>query len=330
MPDFTVTPNEEPSIPRDGLHFWFDALYQSNRTNDQISLDRSGNYPGNFTFSNQVTVDSIWQSIKFDGSDFINLPINVSNVSQATFIFWGERRITTGLGSSGFFSNRTATSTNRFSINFTSTSGTVADGRIYYDWNVTNTPWNSGLSLPNYGTFMLAISLNSTGATISVVEGLTGTKRTFRRVESHSSITITQSAIGVSFLSSLQYSQDYFNSFLFYTRALSDAEITRVYNSTKKNIPSFSSQTAYISALFRGNSTDSKAAACDTNAKNVTAYNLFSSVPWENIGTGSIFWVNQLGLLPLGFTFASNQNVTPNIYIKCNRDTGEVQEWGPC
>jgi len=71
MSSITITSSVSPSIPRNGLHFYFDASWQRNRplnfsSTDQVSSDRSGNY-SNYAFSGGIDVDSLGRWIKFDG-----------------------------------------------------------------------------------------------------------------------------------------------------------------------------------------------------------------------------------------------------------------------
>ena len=338
MPSFTVTPNEEPSIPRDGLHFWFDPLYQSNRTNDQISFDKSGNY-SNFTFSNQVSFDSSRQAIKFDGGDFIDLPISVHSLSSATVIYWSEFfNNDLSWGSRGNFGNTSPGNNTRFNIRHTIDAGGGAPNRLIYDWaTASSVLWDSNLVPPHHGTFMVALSLNSTGATISLFEGISGTKRTYRHSQSHSSMNFTQSSLGRHDSGGgYVYSQQYYYKFYFWTRNLSDTEVNRVFNITKPQIPivSDSATTSYLIRvrIWNGFSEDSKATVCTTDEKNPPwiATNYYSNVPVQEIGTGSYLWTNQQRTSFPGSTFASLSYLSPKPYVKINTSTGEVQEWGPC
>ena len=338
MPDFTVTPNEEPSIPRDGLHFWFDPLYQSNRTNDQISLDRSGNYSGNFTFSNLVSFDSSRQAIKFDGNDFIDLPISVSSLSSATVIYWSEFFNNDQFwNSNGNFGNTSPGNNTRFNIRHTQDlGGGIPPNRIIYDWATSSSvQWDSKIVPPHHGTFMVALSLNSTGATISLFEGISGTKRTYRNAQGHSAINFTQSSLGRhDGGGGYVYSQQYYYKFYFWTRNLSDTEVNTVFNITKPQIPIVpsSATTSYlIRVRIPSTGPDSKATVCDTGKTPPwIGSNYYSNVPVQEIGTGSYLWTNQERTTFPGATFASLNYLSPQPYVKINRSTGEVQEWGPC
>lgn len=336
MPLITVEPSESPSIPRNGLNFWFDASYQSNRDNSQTSSDRSGNY-SNFTFSNSVQIDASPGYIKFDGADFINLPINASGVSEATFIYWGEHfsnEISQDLR--GIFTNRSPGNNNRFNLLMTSDAGGgILPNRIYYDWATSSVQWNSGIVAPHHGPFMFAISINSTGATLSMIDRDSGIKRTFRRSQGHSAISFTQSVLGISVdIGGFdRFSQQYFSKFFFWTRALSDTEVTRVYNIIKsqENGLDFSSprRNAYLIRGRYGTTTDTKVQACLSGDKNNTNVNYYSNVPYEFIGTGSFLYTNQgLTATNFGGTFFGFDYVAR--YAKINKSTGEIQEFGPC
>lgn len=331
----TISAITSSTIPRDRLNFWFDASYQSNRDNSQTSSDRSGNY-SNFTFSNDVQIDASPGYIKFDSADFISLPINASGVSEATFIYWGEHfsnDVTQDLR--GIFTNRSPGNNNRFNLLMTSDAGGgILPNRIYYHWATSSAQWNSGIVAPHHGPFMFAISVNSTGATLSLIDRDSGIKRTFRRSQGHSAISFTQSVLGISVTSggSDLFSQQYFSKFFFWTRALSDTEVTRVYNIIKsqENGLDFSSprRNAYLIRGRYGTTTDTKTQAC-TNDKNSTFVNYYSNVPYEFIGTGSFLYSNQvLTATDFGGTFFGFDYVAT--YAKINRSTGEIQEFGPC
>ncbi|NBP55423.1 hypothetical protein EBU71_02580 [bacterium] len=233
MPNFSVTPSEAPNIPRDGLLFWFDPIYQSNRESPQTSYDRSGNY-GHITFSNSPTIlpatDSL-SGLDFDGTnDNILTPINSPPLSQVTWVLW-LRREASQVAYAGIFYNRVpGRSDNVAGLHFANT-GTTAN-RLRFTYNNSNFDTESSLIPPLNSWVMISCALDSTGATYSMFGSGSSTINSRMAITSHTSLTFTHSWIAYDGFSS-RYFAGSIGLCLFYNRVLSSGDLDNIYRKTR-------------------------------------------------------------------------------------------------
>jgi len=330
MSSFTIIASEA-GIPRNGLNFYFDAQYQNNRPDNQVSSDRSGTY-NNFTFSNAVQIFGDNNAIRFDGGDFINLPINVSNVSQCTWIYWTEgiwnEIVYPSLIDRGELSNNATGS--RFIQRYNTA------GEIYYNWGTTsvNKALNSKLTPPVRGPYMVSFSISSTGATLSMIDKKYEKKYTFRDTSSHNTLSFTQCVYGRAWSGpgAVDYrpSENYHWKLLFWTRDLSDTEVNRVFEATKRDVPGINPVT-YVVIGTRNTGEDTKAQVCNSKGAGNSVVVYYTNIPLYSVGTGSYVYSDSgLSTPPSQQFLGQISSISPSTYIKINTTTGQITEFGPC
>lgn len=333
MSSITITSSVSPSIPRNDLHFYFDASWQRNRplnfsSTDQVSSDRSGNY-SNYAFSGGIDVDSLGRWIKFDGfADSIQTPISVSGISLTTWCVWLRYNSAISLSTQGIIGNRSPGNNNIFGLRY---SGIDA---LIYDWATsssayTNLP-NSLITPPIFSPFMLAVSVNSTGATLSFFERRRDYKKTYRWSQSHSAISLTFSFLGLSQYNTtggFYYSSAVMYKALFWTRNLSDSEINSVYESTKMDVDPSPPRAVYV--VVGRDSSNSKEWAC-AGGKSASVATIYAEKDYNDITTGDIVYSDSsLTLPPLNAHFVSAYRST-NAYLNLNTTTGAVISTSNC
>jgi hypothetical protein len=232
MPNFSVTPSEAPNIPRDGLLFWFDPIYQSNRESPQTSYDRSGNY-GHITFSNSPTIlpatDSL-SGLDFDGTnDNILTPIKSPSLSRVTWVVW-LRREASQVSYAGIFYNRVPGRADNVAGLHFANSGTPNGLRFTY--NNSNFDTESFLVPPLNSWVMISCALDSTGATYSMFGSGSSTINSRMSIISHASLTFTHSWIAYDGFSS-RYFAGSIGLCLFYNRVLSPVDLDNIYRKTR-------------------------------------------------------------------------------------------------
>jgi hypothetical protein len=332
MPSITITPPESPSIPRDGLNFYFDASWQRNRplnfsSTDQVSSDRSGNY-SNYNFSGGIDVDSLGRWIKFDGfADSIQTPINTSGISLTTWCVWLRYDSVISLTTDGILGNRSPGNNNIFGLRYSDINALI------YDWATSSSAYinmpNSLITPPYFSPFMLAVSVNSTGATLSFFERRRDYKKTYRWSQSHSAISLTFSFLGLSQYNTtggFYYSSAVMYKALFWTRNLSDSEINSVYESTKMDVDPSPPRAIYG---IIGQSANTKADAC-AGGKNSSLVSYYAEKDVNDITTGDILYSNaSLTTVPSQAHLVTGYRST-NQYININTTTGEIISTGNC
>lgn len=329
----TISAITSSTIPRDRLNFYFDAAWQRNRvlnfsSTDQVSSDRSGNY-SNYSFSGGIDVDSLGRWIKFDGfADSIQTPINVSNISQATWCVWLRYDSAISLSTQGIVGNRSPGNDNIFGLRWSPIEALV------YDWASSSTAYlnlpNSLITPPFFSPFMLAVSVNSTGATLSFFERRRDYKKTYRWSQSHSAISLTFSFLGLSQFNTtggFYYSSAVMYKSLFWTRNLSDSEINLVYESTKMDVDPSPPRASY--AISGRDSSNSKEWAC-AGGKSASATTIWAEKDYNDITTGDIVYSNSsLTLPPNNAHFVSSSRST-NQYLNLNTTTGVIISTSNC
>lgn len=226
-----------PSIPRDGLNFWFDAQNHPNLGNDNISTDRSNNY-ANFSLLNGSTkvpfISDFGGSFNFSGTtnNYIRTPIDrTTPTNTVTWILWFERT-STPVEYAGLFYNRTTGGVAGIHL-----GGSGNTTKLRYTWNNAHFDVETGLETPqNIWTFC-SVAVRSNGATFTMIS-VTGSKSTY----SHTGVSNTAISLTSSFLGWDGFSSRYLNGKIsqafFYTRDLSDTEVQTIYNLTRsKNFP---------------------------------------------------------------------------------------------
>jgi len=330
----TISAITSSTIPRDGLNFYFDAAWQRNRvlnfsSTDQESSDRSGNY-SNYTFSGGIEVDSLGRWIKFDGSaDSIRTPISVSGISLTTWCVWLRYDDSSiSLSTQGIVGNRSPGNNNIFGLRWSPITALV------YDWASSSTAYlnlpNSLITPPFFSPFMLAVSVNSTGATLSFFERRRDYKKTYRWSQSHSAISLTFSFLGLSQYSAtgdFYYSSAVMYKALFWTRNLSDSEINLVYESTKMDVDPSPPRAVY--PIVGRDSSNSKEWAC-AGGKSASATTIWAEKDYNDITTGDIVYSDSsLTLPPLKPHFVSSSRST-NQYLNLNTATGVIISTSNC
>lgn len=228
---FVVGASLSPSIPRDGLNFWFDAQNHPNLGNSDIATDRTANY-SNFSINNSGSKVNYntdgGGSFDFSGSTnvYVKTPINIITPTNSLTLALWFRRTTTPVAYAGLFYNRTTGGV--AGIHFGGSSNTT---KLRYTWNNANFDVETGLTTSlNIWTFC-SLSIRSNGATFTMISG-TGSKSIY------STFSITNLALSFtsSFLGWDGFSTRYLiggiSQAFFYTRDLSDSEVQSIYDTT--------------------------------------------------------------------------------------------------
>ena len=229
---FVVGASLSPSIPRDGLNFWFDAQNHPNLGNSDIATDRTANY-SNFSINNSGSKVNYntdgGGSFDFTGltNVYVKTPVNVLNTNTVTWVIW-FRRSGTPVEYTGLFYNRTTGAV--AGVHFGG-GGSVNAPKLRYTWNNVFYDTETDLITPLDIWTFCAVAVRSTGATMTMISG-TGSKSTF----SHTGVTNTALAFTSSFLGWDGYQNRLHNGRIsqafFYTRDLSDSEVQSIYDTT--------------------------------------------------------------------------------------------------
>jgi hypothetical protein len=215
-----------PRIVTDGLVLALDAGNPKSYPGTGTTwTDLSGN-SNTGTLTNGPTYSSAnGGSLSFDGSSqYVNIS-GSTTVSEATFSVW-LRRNGNQSGYAGILHSRGGGGTSGF--NFSSTTNNLG-----YHWNDTagSYQFNSGLIPPDGAWSMCVVVVTSTAATFYLCQssGITTATNTL----AHASTTINALNLGRDSFGSPRYFNGNISQASIYNRALTVAEITQNYNSTR-------------------------------------------------------------------------------------------------
>jgi hypothetical protein len=333
---FIIRSQAAPTLPREGLNFWFDAENHPSLGNSDISVDRTGNY-ANFSLVNSATKVSYntngGGSFDFSGNTnvYIKTPINItSTTNTVTWVLW-FRRSGTPVEYTGLFYNRTTGGI--AGINFGGTGNTT---KLRYTWNNGGYDAETSLTTPtNIWTFC-ALSVRSNGATFTMISA-TGSKSTYSTFSvTHQALAFTSSFLGWDGFSNRLLAGRISQAF-FYTRDLSDTEVQDIYNTTvSRHQPlgfqpevtttttttstSTTSTTTILVYEFVGREGVDKLALCDGEGSNLS---LFSLIQWASLRVGDTLFTDS-GLQDLWKDSQFFRESSKNEYLEIDQGTGEI------
>lgn len=338
---FTLRASLSPSIPRDGLNFWFDAQNHPNLGNSDIATDRTANY-SNFSINNSGSKVNYntdgGGSFDFSGSTnvYVKTPINIITPTNSLTLALWFRRTTTPVAYAGLFYNRTTGGI--AGIHFGNTPGNSV--KLRYTWNNANFDVETGLTTSlNIWTFC-SLSIRSNGATFTMISG-TGSKSTF----SHTGVTNTALSFTSSFLGWDGFGSRYFiggiSQAFFYTRDLSDSEVQRIYDTTISRHYPLGFQTP-ITTTTTTPPTTTTTTSTTTEAPVVNDFEgrqgadlnelcqgggevltLYSSKVWSSLKGGDILYLDN-GLNEIWKDNPYFYNISEHQYIEINQGDGKM------
>lgn len=334
---FVVGASLSPSIPRDGLNFWFDAQNHPNLGNSDIATDRTANY-SNFSINNSGSKVNYntdgGGSFDFSGSTnvYVKTPINIITPTNSLTLALWFRRTTTPVAYAGLFYNRTTGGV--AGIHFGGSSNTT---KLRYTWNNANFDVETGLTTSlNIWTFC-SLSIRSNGATFTMISG-TGSKSIY------STFSITNLALSFtsSFLGWDGFSTRYLiggiSQAFFYTRDLSDSEVQSIYDTTISRHYPLGLQTSITTTTTTPPTTTSTTTAapvvyqfngreggdfselCQGGGVDLT---LYSSIPWASLKVGDILYLDN-GLNDVWKDNPYFYDISKNEYLEINQGDGKI------
>lgn len=337
---FIIRSQAAPTLPREGLNFWFDAQNHPSLVNDNISVDRSSNYP-NFSLLNSGTKVTYTTngggSFIFAGitNSFVRTPINVTSTNTVTWVIW-FRRTGTPVNYTGLFFNRLSGSSNNVAgVHFGDGANAT---KLRYTWNSNHFSVETSLTTPqNIWTFC-SVAVSSAGATFTMIPG-TSSKQTYR----HSGITNDPLTFTTSFIgwdgTQSRFLDGRVSQAFFYTRTLSDVEVQTIYDLTlSRHYPlgvqpevtttttstSTSTTTSTTTVLpvndFAGREGGDFSELCQEGGVDVT---LYSSISWASLKVGDILYLDN-GLNDVWKDNPYFYNISENQYIEINQGDGKI------
>ena len=334
---FVVGASLSPSIPRDGLNFWFDAQNHPNLGNSDIATDRTNQYQPFSLLNNgsKVTYNTDGGgSFDFTGltNVYVKTPVNVLNTNTVTWVIW-FRRSGTPVEYTGLFYNRTTGAV--AGVHFGG-GGSVNAPKLRYTWNNVFYNTETDLITPLDIWTFCAVAVRSTGATMTMISG-TGSKSTF----SHTGVTNTALAFTSSFLGWDGYQNRLHNGRIsqafFYTRDLSDSEVQSIYDTTISRHYPLGLQTSITTTTttpptttsttttpppeeFRGREGGDFSELCQGGGIDLT---LYSSIPWTSLKVGDVLYLNN-GLNDVWKDNPYFYESSKNQYIEINQGDGKI------
>lgn len=298
---FIIRSQPAPTLPREGLNFWFDAQNHPSLQNDDISVDRASNYPIFSLLNSGTKVSYITDgggSFIFTGitNSFVRTPINVTTTTDTvTWVIW-FKRLSEPVAYAGLFYNRTTGAT--AGLHFGDAGNTT---KLRYTWNNVhfNVETNLVTSL-NVWTFC-ALSVRSNGATFTMI-----TSPSSKQTYSHQGITnnplsFTSSFIGWDGTQSRLFDGRVSQAF-FYTRTLSDVEVQTIYDLTLSRhyplyVPTTTTTTTSTSTsttttapvqVFDGKEGTGPGDVCQGNGEGLVLYSL---IKWQSLKAGDYLYL---------------------------------------
>jgi len=336
---FVVGASLSPSIPRDGLNFWFDAQNHPNLENANIATDRTNQYQPFSLLNNdgKVTYNTDGGgSFDFTGvtNVYVKTPVNVLNTNTVTWVIW-FRRSGTPVEYTGLFYNRTTGAV--AGVHFGG-GNSVNAIKLRYTWNNDLFNTETDLSTPLDIWTFCAVAVRATGATVTMISG-TGSKSTF----SHTGVTNTALAFTSSFLGWDGFSNRLHNGRIsqafFYTRDLSDSEVQRIYDTTISRHYPLGFQTPITTTTTTPptttTSTTTEAPVVnDFEGRQWTDFNdlcqgagedltLYSSIAWASLKVGDILYLDN-GLNEIWKDNPYFYNISNHQYLEINQVDGKI------
>ena len=218
--------SETGGIPTANLQLY---IKPSTYTSGTTITDSSG-YNRTYDLKNGVTHNTFPARFTFDGTDdFLEPDSNFSSdivTNEGTFVLWIKRDGTQD-NLAGFMFDRTGTVSGFHFHNGEHTLG--------YHWaNSSSTwGWDSEITVPDATWCMIALVVSSTEVKAYLYTN-TSTPTTAQNTNSHSSTTFKNIVIGKDPYGSRDFKGDIGHA-LFYSSALSQSQITSIYNDTEIN-----------------------------------------------------------------------------------------------
>ena len=268
--------SETGNIPTTGLQLY---IKPSTYTSGTTITDSSG-YNRTYDLKNGVTHNTFPARFTLDGTDdYLEAASNYSSdivTNAATFIMW-LKRDGTQQSYTGLMMNRAGSTS---SLNLFGTTHNIG-----YHWNDTSESynWNSGLTIPDDTWCMVALTVSSTEVK-AYLYTTTSTPSTAQNSNSHSSSTFRNINIGrdPSSTQTSRYFDGDIGHSLFYSAALTQSQITSIYNATQNTYYGIIEDDALLLHLDAGNTSSYSGSGSAWN-------NLISSDYHATLYEGSAF-----------------------------------------